>query len=531
MNKLQNNKRQVIFFTIEMGAEVQSTNKKIAKNAVFLYIRSLLTLAISLYTSRIVLRVLGVEDFGIYNVVGGIVSMFSFLSGTISGVTQRYLTYELGTGNTEKLKKVFNTAMAIHAGIASLIIILAETIGLWFVLNKLVIHHERMSAALWVYQFSIASCVVFMLSIPYNACIIAHERMSAFAYISIIEVTLKLAVLYVLMELPYDKLIVYALLIFVIQLFIRFIYNVYCSRHFVESRYRFSFDGTLAREMLGFSSWTLFGGFACVGYSQGINILLNMFFGPIVNAARAIAMQVDNAVQTFVSNFQVAVNPQIIKSYANNDLARMQSLIYKSSRYSFYLLLLMALPIFLEAHIILRLWLHNVPDHTVSFLRITLLVVMVNTLANPLMTAASATGKIKKYQIMVGSILLLIIPTSYIALALGCSSESVFYIYLLFSLIAQFIRLWLVRSIIDLPLLTYCHKVMSRCATVTLFACVVPVVTYLAMQESFLRLIVTLFFSSLSILLFVILLGMEQNEKALMYNKIKEYGKRFMQKK
>lgn len=506
--------------------EPQSVNKRIAKNAFFLYIRSLLTLAISLYTSRIVLRVLGVEDFGIYNVVGGIVSMFSFLSGTISGVTQRYLTYELGTGNTEKLEKVFNTAMVIHAGIALLIIILAETIGLWFVLNKLVIPHERMSAALWVYQFSIASCVVFMLSIPYNACIIAHERMSAFAYISIIEVTLKLAVLYVLMVQSYDKLIIYALLIFVVQLLIRFIYNVYCSRHFAESRYKFSFDTALAREMLGFSCWTLFGGFASVGCSQGINILLNMFFGPIVNAARAIAMQVDNAVQTFVSNFQVAVNPQIIKSYANNDLDRMRNLIYKSSRYSFYLILLMALPIFLEAHIILKLWLHDVPAHTVNFLRITLLVVLVNALANPLMTAASATGKIRKYQIMVGSILLMIVPTAYVALKLGCSSESVFYIYLSFSLIAQFARLWIVRSIIGLSLFIYSRKVMSRCAIVVLFACLLPTIIYITMQESFLRLIVTLFSSSLSILLFVILFGMEQNEKVLIYNKIIECGKR-----
>jgi len=460
-----------------------------------------------------VLRVLGVEDFGIYNVVGGIVSMFSFLSGAFSGVTQRYLTFEIGTGNTEKLKKVFNTAMAIHIGLTVLIILLAETIGLWFVLNKLVFPDERITAALWVYQFSVASCAVSMLSIPYNACIIAHERMSAFAYISIMEVILKLGVLYILMFLSYDKLIVYAILFFTVQLFIRFIYNVYCSHHFVESHYHFSFDKALAKEMLSFSSWTLFGGFASVGYSQGINILLNMFFGPIVNAARAIALQVDNAVQTFICNFQVAVNPQIIKSYASSDLVRMHDLISKSSRYSFYLLFLLAFPIILETHAILELWLNKIPCHTVSFLRITMLVVLINTLSNPLMTAATATGKIRLYQTVVGSILLMIVPIAYIVLKCGGKPDSVFYIYLLFSFFAQFARLRIILPMINMTFIIYCRKVLLKCITVTMCACVLPVVIHITMPESFSRMIVTFIISSLSILSCVLLFGMEQNEK------------------
>lgn len=490
-----------------------ANNKRIAKNTIFLYARMLLTMAVSLYTSRVVLATLGVDDYGIYNVVGGVVTMFAFLNGTISGVTQRFLTFELGTGDREKLKSVFNTAMCIHWIVAGVIVVLAETLGLWFVCNKLVIPDDRMAAAIWVYQFSILSTVVFFISIPYNACIIAHEKMSAFAYISIIEVVLKLMIVYLLMLSQYDKLIVYAILMFLVQLLIRLIYNEYCKRHFEESKYRFRVDQSIAKNMLGFTGWTLFGGFASVGMGQGINILLNMFFGPAVNAARAVAQQVDSAVQSFVANFQMALNPQIIKNYAANDLSQMRSLVFASSRYSYYLLLFLALPIVIEAPFILGVWLKEVPDHTVAFLRITMLVMLVNAVSNPLITSANATGNIKKYQMIVGTILLLIVPVAYVALRLGCNPEFVFWIYFIFACLAQIARLWMIRPMIGLSMRKYAIEVVMRAMLVTIPSLILPLISTFLLQPGWSRFVVTGMLSVLSVFTGVYTLGIGKVER------------------
>lgn len=480
----------------------------------------LLTMAVTLYTSRVVLATLGVEDFGIYNVVGGVVTMFAFLNGTISGVTQRYLTYELGAGNADRLKKVFNTAMCIHWLIAIVILLLAETLGLWFVYNKLVIPEGRLTAALWVYQFSILSTIVFIVSVPYNACIIAHEKMSAFAYISIIEVVLKLLVVYMLLLTGLDKLIFYAFLIFAVQLLIRVIYNEYCKRHFEESKYKLQIDKPLAKNMMGFTGWSLFGGFAGVGMNQGINILLNMFFGPAVNAARAVAMQVDNAVQGFVANFQMALNPQIIKNYASNNLDQMRTLVFASSRYSYYLLFFLSLPIMFEAPFILGVWLKEVPDHTVAFLRITMLVLLVNTLSNPLITSANATGNIKKYQIVVGTIQILIIPVAYIALHMGCSSEFVFWIYLIFIIIAQLSRLLMIRPMIGLSIRVYIKSVILRIVVVSIPSVLLPIVSIISLEEGWQRFLITSITCIISVILFTYIFGIETEERAFINKKL-----------
>lgn len=481
----------------------------------------LLTMAVTLYTSRVVLATLGIEDFGIYNVVGGVVTMFAFLNGTISGVTQRYLTYELGTGNKESLKTVFNTAMCIHWIIAIAILILAETIGLWFVYNKLVIPAERIPAAIWVYQFSILSTIVFIISVPYNACIIAHEKMSAFAYISIVEVVLKLLVVYLLLLTSFDKLIFYAFLIFAVQLLIRVIYNEYCKRHFEESKYKFQMDRPLAKNMMGFTGWSLFGGLAGVGMNQGINILLNIFFGPTVNAARAVAMQVDNAVQGFVANFQMALNPQIIKNYASNNFEQMRFLVFASSRYSYYLLFFLSLPILFEASFILSIWLKEVPDHTVAFLRITMLVLLVNTLSNPLVTSANATGNIKKYQIIVGTIQILIIPVAYFALLMGCNSEFVFWIYFIFIVIAQLARLWMIRPMIGLSLRNYTKKVIFRIIAVTLPSVIVPFISVTCIEEGWIRFIITGCACVISVAFFIYVIGIGRSEREFINSKVK----------
>ena len=404
-------------------------NKRIAKNTLLLYARMLLMMLVSLFTSRVILQVLGIEDYGVYNVVGGIVSMFAFINGGMVAATQRYITFELGSGNKERLQRVFSTSLQIHAMISILIVILGETVGLWFLQEKLVIPEDRMIAAMWVYQCSIIVCVLNIMSIPYNADIVAHEKMSAFAMISVVEVVLKLLVVYLLMLFPFDKLIVYAILLLAVQFSIRLVYAAYCKRHFEESSYIHRWNSDLIKEMLGFAGWSFWGSLAVILYTQGIIMMLNVFFGHIVNAARGIAIQVQSAVLQFVMNFQMALNPQITKSYAAGNLDQMHSLMFRSARFSFLLLFFIALPVLLETNFLLTLWLKTVPDHTVIFAQIMLCISLVYTTANPCIIANQATGKVKVYQAVVGGILLAILPISYIVLKMGAPAYSVFIVH------------------------------------------------------------------------------------------------------
>lgn len=323
-------------------------NKRIAKNTFLLYFRMLFTMGVSLYTSRVVLNTLGVEDFGIYNVVGGVVVMFSFLNSSLATATQRFLNYEMGQGNALKLEKVFSIALTGHYLIALSVILLAETIGLWFVSTQLEIPAERMHAALWVYQFSILTLAVSIISVPYNAVIIAHERMKVFAYVSIAEVSLKLTVVFLLVYLSFDKLVLYAFLLLVVAVIVRMIYATYCKRNFTECKYRFIFEKDLFAQMFCFSGWMFTGTLSNLFSSQGVNILINMFFGPIQNAARGIAYQIQGTVNAFVTNFMVAVQPQIVKSYSQGNYSYMYKLVFMASRYSFYLLFLLSLPVLLQ---------------------------------------------------------------------------------------------------------------------------------------------------------------------------------------
>ena len=351
-------------------SSVSISNKRIAKNTLLLYVRTLFIMLVSLYTSRVVLNTLGVEDYGVYNVVGGVVAMFGFINSSMSSATQRYITFALGKGNMEQLQKVFSTALQIHVLIAVLIVILGETVGLWFMYTQMKIPADRIDAAFWVLQCSIAATVIMIISVPYNADIIAHERMSAFAYISILEAVLKLAVVYVLQISPYDKLVVYAFLILFVQMLARFCYSRYCNKHFVESKYRHVWAKSLFREMTGFAGWSLFGNLSGVLFGQGLNMLLNVFFGPVVNAARAVSVQVQGAIQQFVGNFQMALNPQITKTYAKGEMEEMHKLMFRSARFSFYLLFFLSLPVLFETDFVLTVWLKTVPDDAAVFLRI-----------------------------------------------------------------------------------------------------------------------------------------------------------------
>ena len=499
-----------------------ANNKRIAKNTLLLYFRMLFMMVVSLYTSRVVLNTLGVEDFGIYNVVGGIVTMFTFMNGAMASATQRYLTFELGRGDFERLHKVFCTSIHIHALISLAIFILAETVGLWFLYTHMTIPTDRMDAALWVYQFAVVSCIVVLMSVPYNASIIAHEKMSAFAYISILEVVLKLLIVYMLVWFDFDKLKLYAVLMFCVQMISRIAYGRYCGKHFEETRYQRIWDRKLFREMTGFAGWSLFGNLAAVAFTQGLNILLNMFFGPAVNAARGIAVQVQNAIQGFCANFQVALNPQITKNYASGDLKQMHSLVFASSKYSFFLLLFLSLPVIIEAEQILTVWLKIVPAHTVNFVRLILCIIMVDAVANPLIVSAQATGKIKVYQAVVGGILLLIVPVAYLVLKLGGTPESAFVVHLVFTILAQIARVWMIRPMIRLSIREYIKKVVCRIAGVVVLSGIFPAAVYEMFAPSLLRFLLVGVTCVVSVGMAVYFVGIQQNERIFISAKAKQ---------
>ena len=502
-------------------------NKRIAKNTFLLYVRMLFTMAVSLYTSRVVLNVLGVEDYGLYNVVGGFVAMFSFFNGAMAAATQRYLNFELGRGDASRLHQVFCTSVNIHAIISFLVLLLSETIGLWFVYTYLNIPVDRFSAALWVYQASVLSSVVMVMSIPYNAAIIAHERMGAFAYISVLEVVLKLLIVYLLVIYDIDKLKLYAVLMLLVQVLICLIYGRYGYKHFTETRYRAVWDSRLFKEMTGFAGWSLFGNIAAVAFTQGLNVLLNMFFGPAVNAARGIAVQVQNAIKGFCVNFQTALNPQITKSYAAGDMDYMYGLVFTSSKFSYYLLLLLSMPVILETQVVLQWWLGIVPEHTVAFVRLILVISMVDSLANPLIQAASATGRIRKYQSVVGTMLIMILPISYVALKLNSSPEGVFVVQLIVFCVALFARLWMLRSLIGLSLRAYCRKAVLPMASVTVASAVVPLTVYLLMQPSLLRFLLVCAVSLVSVAVTVYCLGLASNERVFIRERLKVLKNKF----
>lgn len=495
-------------------------NKRIAKNTLLLYFRMLFTMAVSLYTSRVVLNTLGVEDFGIYNVVGGVVAMFGFLNSAMSSSTQRYITFELGKNNFDQLKKVFSTSVYIHAFISIVILILAETIGLWFLYNKMTIPMERMDAALWVYQGAIASTIVLIMSVPYNATIIAHEKISAFAYISVLEVILKLLIVYLLLIGDFDKLKLYAALMFGIQVIIRLIYGRYCKKNFPETKLQQTKDWKQFKEMLEFAGWNLWGNCAAIAFTQGVNILLNLFFGPAVNAARGVAVQVQNAVNQFSLNFQTALNPQITKSYATGDYAYMHKLIFRSSKFTFFLLLFLSLPIQLETETILTIWLKNVPEHTVNFLRLILCVTLIDATANPLMISAAATGKVKLYQSVIGGILLAILPISYVALKLGGNPESVFIVHLSVCAIAFITRLFIIRPMIQLNLSNYFKEVILRCFAVTFVSLFLPTGAIYLTDDSLVGFVIVCLACMFSVSIAAYFLGFEKDEKQFINKKI-----------
>lgn len=498
-----------------------SSNKRIAKNTLLLYVRMLLLMAVSLYTSRVVLATLGIEDYGLYNVVGGIVTMFTFISMAMGNSTVRYITFALGKGDKEELKSVVSAASVIHFALAFLILLLAETIGLWFLHNKMVIPEGRMVAAEWVYQFSVISCMISIISVPYNAMIVAHEKMGVFAFISILDAVLKLLIVYLIQITDFDKLIFYAFLILCVYILDRIIYQVYCVRHFDEARkIRFTTKIPQLTDMTSFAGWSLIGNLAYVGFTQGLNILLNLFFGPVVNAARGVAVQVQGAVKGVVTNFQTAVNPQIIKSFANEDYNRLHQLIYSSSKFSFYLLLLLVLPIAIEAKFILGIWLKEVPDYAVAFTILTLCISLIEPLSNPIGVANNATGKIKIYQIVEGGSLLLIVPIAYLVLKLGGNPVSVFVVQMVVLILVQIIRLFLVCHKIKMPKSKYVKYVLLPVSEVALLSPIFPITMYKLLPNNFLSVLFVILLSMICVIAFAYSMGLEDKERIFLRTKV-----------
>lgn len=435
-------------------------NKRIAKNTVLLYFRMIFILCISFYTTRAILQALGVVDLGIYNVVGGVVAMFGFINGSLSSATSRFITFALGQNNEKELKSIFNTIITIHILFAIVILVLAETIGLWFVMHKLVIPENRMFAALCVYQSAVVSSSLLIISTPFNADIIAHEKMSAFAYISIFEALAKLGIVFILFSSFWDKLITYSFLLVIVQGIIVTLYVVYCKKHFFESHWSWMWEKERVKSMFSYAGWVMTGSFAFIVNTQGLNILLNMFFGPAVNAARALAIQLQGALNQFTTNFQTAVKPQITKSYAQNDMQRMHNLVIVSSKFGPFLMLLLLVPLVIETKFLLGIWLKQIPEHTVNFVRIMLFVGLISAMKDPTLAAVHATGKIKRAQLIETICMLSLIPIAFLLQkAFQISAEVTLTVYLVVEIITQFARVWVIYPQVGLKKRVFINRI------------------------------------------------------------------------
>jgi len=505
--------------------QISSDNKRIAKNTLFLYTRMILVILVTFYTSRIILKALGVEDFGIFTIVGGIVSVLGLIQSIMASAVSRFFMVELGRKNYVKLNEYFRLSIIIYSGMAIIIFILAETIGLWFLNNMLIIPEDRIIAAQWVYQFTVFSFITNILTVPYNSIIIARERMNVYAFIGLSEVIMKLIIAFLLFTVLYDKLKVYSILYFATVVVVFLVNYLYCRLYYQECRFSWFWSKAMFNEMMGYSVWSLFGSISAVARNQGINILLGMFFNPAINAARAIAYQVNEGINQFSNNFFTAVRPQITKKYASGDSLDMMNLVFRSSRLSFYLLFIFALPVLLETQYILNVWLDNPPLNTVLFTRIVVLTAVVDSLGYPLMTAINATGNIKNYQIITGGILILTLPISYIVLKMSYPPESTMYVALIISVAAQASRIFFMKILHNISVLKYVKDVLYYILMVFFLSSVVPLITHTILQYSNERFFIVMTLSIVNCFLVIYTFGITKNERIiineLLFNKFK----------
>ena len=487
----------------------QNTTKRIAKNTLMLYFRQILIMIVSLYTVRVVLNTLGAEDYGIYNVVAGVVTMFSFLSSSMATASQRYFSFALGQNDSEQLKKYFSMSFTIYCLIALIVLVLAETVGLWFVTQKLVIPVERQTAAFWIYQASVFSMICTILTVPFMASIIAHEDMNIYAYVSIIEVVLKLGIVFLLPLFAIDKLIFYGLLMAGVVFINTAIYRTICVKKYVECKFSFFWEKSLFKELVSYTGWNMFGSAVGVFKNQIVNIILNQFFNPVVNAARGIAAQVNSAVNSFAQNFSTAVKPQIIKNYASGEKEKMLQLMFRSCKATFLLMFVFALPLILEMPYVLK----NVPEYAVLFTILALVDALIDTISYPLMAAAQATGKIKLYQAVVGGVLLLNAPIAFVVLTFGAAPYSVFIVSISITFIAFIVRLFILKRLIDFSFWQFIGKVFLPVVFCALISFVIPYLVRNMMNSGFIRLCVTVVVSVICVALSGYFVALSKNEK------------------
>lgn len=502
-----------------------NSNKKIAKNTLLLYIRMLFMMAIGLFTSRVILNALGISDMGLMSVAGSVITMFTFLNATLTSGTQRFISYAIGENNAQRLRAVFKSAMTLHLLLAIIIFFLGETLGLWYVYNKLNVEPGRFQAAMWCYQLSIISTVVGMVQLPFNSALIAHEKMNIYAYMTIFDAVFKLLAAYLIQIVCFDRLIFYSILIFAAELLSTFLYNLYCRKHFKECSFSFGYDKGIFRNMLSFSGWNTLGCLAAMGQGTGVNLIINSFCGTVVNGARGIAFQANGWVTRFVENFMVALNPQIIKSYASGDIQRMSSLVINGARFGCYLFLLLGIPLFVEIEFVLKLWLGQCPEHTVAFMRIVMIETLFKTMGTPTVTAMHATGQMKLLNITVGSILLLIVPVSYVCFRLGLSPEQVLLINIIPWIVVPFIRVFLVKKYSQgkFPVGQYLYQVVLKTTAMALLMSV-PIWLFSYYMQSYTDWIrfCAIFTCSLVFSAMVIYyIGLEQKYRILLVEKLK----------
>jgi O-antigen/teichoic acid export membrane protein len=500
-----------------MNAENLHKGRRIAKNTMMLYVRMFVLMLVGLYTSRVVLSALGETDYGVYSVVGGVVAMFSMISGALNSAVSRFITFELGKGDPVRLNKVYCTSVNIQLMLGLIVVLLVEPIGLWFLENKMTIDPARIPAATWVLHLSLLAFVVNLMSVPQMAAITAHEKMSAYAYIGILDGLLRLGVAFMIISAPFDRLVYYAMLMALVVLIVRITYGIYCRIHFPECRYHFIFDRPLVKEMFSFAGWNFIGVTSGVLRDYGGNILVNLFSGPVVNAARGIAVQLNGAVQSFVTNFMTAVNPQITKSYAAGDTKYVFALIGKSSRMSFYLLSLMAIPIIFNANLLLQIWLKEVPEHTTLFVQLFLIFAMGESLSLPLITAMLATGRIRNYQLVVGGIQLLNLPISYILLKLGAIPEITVVVAIALSHVCLFARLIMFSRASGFSVPAFVRGVYVNALKVAIGAASIPLLLTFVIPQGILWSVLHLGVSLLWTAGVIFFIGCSKEDRAFLY--------------
>ncbi len=461
-------------------ADNSENNKRIARNTMYLYVQMIVQLLVGLLTARVVFNTLGIVDYGIYSVVGEVMGVLYILN-SLESATMRFITFEQGRNCTlERLHTVYSTASYVHLVIAAIVFVLAETVGLYYVMNVMSIPAERLTAAVIIYQFSIVTTILAILCAPYDALIVAHEKMGVFASIGIYNVLVNLIIVFLVKYTKTDKLILYAALMLLIQISMRAIYGIYCNRHFKETHGKWVFDKKLFVEMFKFGGWAFNGTLAAVAYTRGVNLLLNYVLKTtVINAAYGIASTVQNKVFTFAENFLTAVKPQIVKSYAAGDYAYMHRLVLTSSRFSVLLLFFLSMPVLLETYYILFIWLGDVPEYTVWFVRLSLLMMLIDTLGRVMCMAIHATGKIAKFQMIEANLLLLILPLAYIALKMGYSPLSVFIVQLVMFAITQVVRIFIVCPAIKLSIIKYFNEAVFRPLITMIVSSIIPILVHL----------------------------------------------------